>query len=64
MKILGTIIDGTYATVTNEYLSTTPYEVVYEDDPTLAPGTEQVKTTPYTATSTRPTGMSTPLTAR
>lgn len=48
VKILGTNIDGTYATVTNEYLSTTPYEVVYEDDPTLAPGTEKVKTTPYT----------------
>ena len=48
VKILGTNIDGTYAKVTNEYLSTTPYEVVYEDDPTLAPGTEKVKTTPYT----------------
>ena len=48
VKILGTNIDGTYAKVTNEYISTTPYEVVYEDDPTLAPGTEQVKTTPYT----------------
>ncbi|MFR5405558.1 MAG: G5 domain-containing protein [Oscillibacter sp.] len=28
--------------------STTPHETVYEDDPTLAPGTEKVKTTPYT----------------
>ena len=34
--------------MTNEQLSTTPYETVYEDDPTLAPGTEKVKTTPYT----------------
>ena len=34
--------------MTNEKLSTTNYEVVYEDDDTLAPGTEQVKTTPYT----------------
>ena len=48
VKILGTNIDGTYAKITNEYLSTTPYEVVYEDDPTLAPGTEKVKTSPYT----------------
>lgn len=48
VKILGTNIDGTYTKITNEYLSTTPYEVVYEDDPTLAPGTEKVKTTPYT----------------
>ena len=48
VKILGTNIDGTYAKITNEYLSTTPYEVIYEDDPTLAPGTEKVKTTPYT----------------
>ena len=48
VKILGTNIDGTYAKMTYEYLSTTPYEVIYEDDPTLAPGTEKVKTTPYT----------------
>ena len=34
--------------MTNEWLSTTPYETVYEDDPTLAPGTEKVKTSPYT----------------
>ena len=48
VKILGTNIDGTYAKMTYEYLSTTPYEVIYEDDPTLAPGTEKVKTSPYT----------------
>ena len=48
VKILGTNTDGTYVKMTNEKLSTTNYEVVYEDDDTLAPGTEQVKTTPYT----------------
>ena len=41
-------MDGTSVKMTNEHLSTTPYETVYEDDPTLAPGTEKVKTTPYT----------------
>ena len=34
--------------MTNKKLSTVNYEVVYEDDNTLAPGTEKVKTTPYT----------------
>jgi len=48
VKILGTNVDGSYARVTNETLSTTPWETVYEEDPTLAPGTpETVKTTPY-----------------
>ena len=48
VRILGTNVDGTSVKMTNEHLSTTPYETVYEDDPTLAPGTEKVKTTPYT----------------
>lgn len=48
VKLLGTNVTGITAKVTNEQLSTTPFEVVYEDDETLAPGTEQVKTTPYT----------------
>ena len=48
VQILGTNLTGVTAKITNEHLSTTPYKVVYEDDPTLAPGTEQVKTTPYT----------------
>ena len=48
VQILGTNVDGTSVKMTNEHLSTTPYETVYEDDPTLAPGTEKVKTTPYT----------------
>ena len=48
VKILGTNVDGTSVKMTNEFVSSTPFEVIYEDDPTLAPGTEQVKTTPYT----------------
>ncbi len=48
VKLLGTNVTGITAKMTNEQLSTTPFEVVYEEDPTLAPGTEQVKTTPYT----------------
>ena len=48
VKILGTNIAGTRVKMTNEHLSSTPFEVVYEDDPTLPAGTEQVKTSPYT----------------
>ena len=48
VKVLGTNVDGTSVKMTNEWLSTTPYEVVYEDDSTLPAGTEKVKTSPYT----------------
>ena len=48
VRLLGTNVTGITAKMTNEQLSTTPFEVVYEEDATLAPGTEQVKTTPYT----------------
>ena len=48
VKLLGTNVTGITAKMTNEKLSTTDFQVVYEDDPTLAPGTEKVKTTPYT----------------
>ena len=48
VKILGTNVDGTYVKMTNEVLSTTPWETVYEDDDTLPAGTEKVTTTPYT----------------
>ena len=48
VKVLGTNATGITAKMTNEKLSTTDFPVVYEDDPTLAPGTEKVKTTPYT----------------
>ena len=47
VKVLGTNATGITAKMTNEKLSTTDFQVVYEDDPTLAPGTEKVKTTPY-----------------
>lgn len=47
VKLLGTNITGVTAKMTNEQLSTTPYEVVYEEDPTLAPGQEKEKTSPY-----------------
>ena len=48
IQILGTNLDGSYATVTFEQLSATPFQVVYEDDATLPAGQEKVKTTPYT----------------
>ena len=48
VKVLGTNATGITAKMTNEKLSTTDFQVVSEDDPTLAPGTEKVKTTPYT----------------
>lgn len=48
VRILGTNLDGTYAQVTFEQLSSTPFQVIYEDDPTLPAGQEKVKTTPYT----------------
>lgn len=54
VKVLGTNIDGSYAKVTNEVLSQTDWETVYEVDETLAPGTpETVKTTPYTGYKVR-----------
>lgn len=53
VKLLGTKSDGVTVKMTNEVLSTTPSEVIYEDDPTLAPGTEQVKTTAYTGYKVR-----------
>lgn len=48
VQLLGTNLDGTYVEMVYEPISTTPFEVVYEDDPTLAPGQEVVKVTPYT----------------
>ena len=48
VRLLGTNVDGTYVKMTYEQLSSTPFEVIYEDDPTLAPGQEVVKVTPYT----------------
>lgn len=48
MSIYGTKTDDITVKMVYEHISTTPFEVVYEDDPTLAPGEEKVKTTPYT----------------
>lgn len=48
IKILGTNVDGTSVKMTNEVLSSTPWETVYKDDDTLPAGTEKVTTTPYT----------------
>lgn len=48
VRILGTNTDGVTVKMTNETLSSTPAKTVYREDPTLAPGTEQVKTSPYT----------------
>ena len=48
VKVLGTNTTGQYAKVTNKVLETTPWETVYEEDETIAPGKEEVKTTPYT----------------
>ncbi|SFP78570.1 Vancomycin resistance protein YoaR, contains peptidoglycan-binding and VanW domains [Oscillibacter sp. PC13] len=48
MKLLGTKVDDTTVKMTNEKLSTTPFKVVEQEDPTLAPGTQEVKVTPYT----------------
>ena len=53
VKLLGTNATGITAKMTNEKLSTTSFEVVYEEDDTLAPGTEKVKTTPYTGSKWR-----------
>lgn len=48
IKIWGTNADGISAKITNEHISTTPYEEIIEEDPTLAPGQTKVKVTPYT----------------
>ena len=48
VRILGTNIDGTYAKMTNEVLSKTDWETEYVEDPAIAPGLQEVKTTAYT----------------
>ena len=53
VKILGTNVDGTYGRMTNEQLSTTAWETVYQEDETVAPGTQTVKTTAYTGSKWR-----------
>ena len=42
-------MDGTYVKMSNEVLSKTPWETIYQEDPTMAPGSpDVVKVTPYT----------------
>ena len=48
VRLLGTNIDGIYAKMTNEVLSRTDWETEYVEDEAIAPGAEEVKTTPYT----------------
>ena len=48
VRVLGTNIDGIYAKMTNEVLSRTDWETEYVEDEAIAPGAEEVKTTPYT----------------
>jgi vancomycin resistance protein YoaR len=48
VKLLGTKTDNITVKMTNELLSTTPYETIEQEDSSLAAGTETVKTTPYT----------------
>lgn len=53
VQILGTNVDGSYVKMTHEQISSTPFQVIYEDDPTLPAGTEKVKVTPYTGARVR-----------
>ena len=48
VRLLGTNVDGIYAKMTNEVLSRTDWETEYVEDEAIAPGAEEVKTTPYT----------------
>lgn len=48
VQLYGTKTDDTTVKMTYETLSTTPYQEVEKEDPSLAPGTRQVSVTPYT----------------
>lgn len=48
VKILGTKQDGTYVVPEVNLLSTTPWNVTYKPDETIAVGTTKVDVTPYT----------------
>ena len=49
IKLLGTNIDGIRVKMTNDVLSKTPWETVYQEDSTMTPGSpDVVKVTPYT----------------
>ena len=47
VSILGTNDEGIYTEITNRYLSTNPYETIYEESPDLKPGESVVKVTGY-----------------
>jgi len=47
VRLLGTDLAGVTVKMTGETVSKTPWKTVYEEDASLAPGAEQVKTTPY-----------------
>ena len=54
VKLLGTNVDGTHVKMTNEVLSKTPWETVYQEDPAMTPGSpDVVKVTPYTGYKVR-----------
>lgn len=53
VRLLGTNEQGITSKMTNETLSTTPWETVYQEDATLPAGTEKVQTTPYTGYKVR-----------
>ena len=48
VRLLGTNVDGGYAKMNYEYLGKTDWETIYQEDETVAPGTQKVKTEPYT----------------
>ena len=49
INLLGTNIDGIRVKMTNDVLSKTPWETVYQEDSTMVPGSpDVVKVTPYT----------------
>lgn len=48
VRVIGTNVDGVYAKMTNDVLSKTDWTTEYVEDPTMAPGAQVEKTTPYT----------------
>ena len=48
IALWGTNVDGSYAVVTSETLSVTPWEVVTKEDEEQPPEYEEITTTPYT----------------
>ncbi len=53
VQLWGTKTDDLTVKMTYETLSTTPFEEVEQEDPSLAPGARQVKVTPYTGYKVR-----------